>query len=87
MRIKGGNSFLTVFGKIAGREAAFTAKRLRLRPLGPNANKPKELDGGIFVVKDPIGFRTEIEQLMKESAGIVREVGKLEDGFTIRIRE
>ena len=55
--------------------------------MGPNANKPKELDGGIFVVKDPIGFRTEIEKLMKESAGCVREVGKLEDGFTIRIRE
>jgi len=62
-------------------------ERQLLLQRGLNANKPKELDGGIFVVKDPIGFRTEIEQLMKESAGIVREVGKLEDGFTIRIRE
>jgi succinate dehydrogenase/fumarate reductase flavoprotein subunit len=79
----GGNSLLdtVVFGKIAGREAAISAKKLRLRLVGLNANKLKGFHVGIFVVKDPINFRTEIEKLMKDSAGIVRDAGKLQDGL------
>jgi succinate dehydrogenase/fumarate reductase flavoprotein subunit len=36
---------------------------------------------GIFVVKDPIKFRNEIQELMKQNAGIIREETRLQDGL------
>jgi succinate dehydrogenase/fumarate reductase flavoprotein subunit len=36
--------------------------------------------GGIFVVKEPIKFRSEIQELMQQNAGIVREQTKLQNG-------
>jgi succinate dehydrogenase/fumarate reductase flavoprotein subunit len=79
----GGNSLLdtVVFGKIAGRAAATLAKKVKPQLLGLSANRQNGFDYGIFVVKDPIKFRTEIEKLMKDSAGIVREAGKLQEGL------
>ncbi|MFZ0326092.1 MAG: FAD-dependent oxidoreductase [Nitrososphaeraceae archaeon] len=37
--------------------------------------------GGIFVVKEPINFRNEIQELMKQNAGIVREQIRLQNGL------
>ena len=37
--------------------------------------------GGIFVVKEPINFRNEIQELMKQNAGIVREQTRLQNGL------
>src|SRR6185436_1853612 len=56
----GGNSLLdtVVFGKIAGSEAAMLAKEVReSQKTGPslrgsNVNNQKEIDGGIFMVKE-----------------------------------
>ena len=36
---------------------------------------------GIFVVKEPINFRNEIQELMKQNAGIVREQTRLQNGL------
>ena len=79
----GGNSLLdtVVFGKVAGRAAAIFAKKVKPQLLGLSANGQNGFDYGIFVAKDPIKFRTEIEKLMKDSAGIVREAAKLQEGL------
>ena len=85
----GGNSLLdtVVFGKIAGGEAARLAKEVgeikKTEPSlpGPNANNQKEFDGGIFIVKEPITFRNEIQELMKKNGGIIREETKLQNGL------
>ena len=85
----GGNSLLdtVVFGKIAGAEAARLAKevgkRLKTVPSlpGSNINNQKEFDDGIFIVKEPITFRNEIQELMKYNAGIIREETKLQYGL------
>lgn len=86
----GGNSLLdtVVFGKIAGGEAARLAKEVpdikkKTEPslLGPNVNNQKEFDDGIFIVKEPIRFRNEIQELMKQNAGIIREETKLQNGL------
>lgn len=37
--------------------------------------------GAIFVVKEPIKFRNEIQELMKQNAGIIRNETKLQDGL------
>jgi succinate dehydrogenase/fumarate reductase flavoprotein subunit len=37
--------------------------------------------GGIFIVKEPINFRNEIQELMKQNAGIVREQTRLQNGL------
>jgi succinate dehydrogenase flavoprotein subunit len=37
--------------------------------------------GGIFVVKEPTKFRNEIQELMEQNAGIVREQTKLQKGL------
>ncbi len=77
----GGNSLLDtiVFGKIAGDEAAKLAKDVLEE--GPNINNQKEYDGGIFVVKESLLFRKEIQEVMKENAGIIREEKKLQKGL------
>jgi succinate dehydrogenase / fumarate reductase, flavoprotein subunit len=90
----GGNSLLgtVVFGKIAGREAARRAKeggrRTNQRKITPtksllevSANKEKGLGDELFAAKHPIEFRNEIQELMQENAGIVREATKLQKGL------
>jgi succinate dehydrogenase/fumarate reductase flavoprotein subunit len=85
----GGNSLLDtiVFGKIAGGEAARLAtgigdiKRTEPSGLGLAINNQKEYDDGIFVVKKPIRFCHEIQELMKQDAGIIREETKLQRGL------
>ena len=37
--------------------------------------------GGIFLVKEPIGFRNKIQELMKQNAGIIRERTRLQNGL------
>jgi succinate dehydrogenase flavoprotein subunit len=78
----GGNSLLDtqVFGKIAGGEAAKLAKDVVEER--QNVSDQKELlDTGIFVVKEPLFFRKEIQEIMKENAGIIRDETKLQKGL------
>ena len=88
----GGNSLLdtVVFGKIVGSEAARLAQEVgreinKIREpseLRLNVNNQKEFDDdGIFIVKEPIKFRNEIQKLMKQNAGIIREETKLQNGL------
>src|SRR5919112_6252662 len=88
----GGNSLLDtiVFGKIAGDHAARLAKEVgerqntepSLLEQNVNNNNQKEFgDDGIFIVKEPIKFRNEIQQLMKLNAGIIREETRLQNGL------
>ena len=86
----GGNSLLDtiVFGKIAGSEAARLAKEVReKRKTGApstlllNVNDQKKSEDGIFVVKEPDKFRDEIQELMKQNAGIIRDETKLKNGL------
>ena len=86
----GGNSLLdtVVFGKIAGSHPARLAKeRGETEKTGPssvtrrNSNNDKGFDDGMFIVKEPVKFRDEIRELMKQNAGIVREATKLENGL------
>jgi len=88
----GGNSLLDtmVFGKIAGEEAARLTKKTEVpSPLQSNVdNNQKKEEGfvddyyeGISVAKEPIRFRNEIQELMKQSAGIIREDTRLQSGL------
>jgi succinate dehydrogenase / fumarate reductase, flavoprotein subunit len=88
----GGNSLLdtVIFGKIVGSEAARLAQEVgreinKIREpseLRLNVNNQKEFDDdGIFIVKEPIKFRNEIQELMKQNAGIIREETKLQNGL------
>jgi succinate dehydrogenase / fumarate reductase flavoprotein subunit len=86
----GGNSLLdtVVFGKIAGGEAARIAKEVgELRKIESTplvhltVNDQNEFDDLFCVVKDPIKFRNEIQQLMNQNAGIIREETKLQNGL------
>jgi succinate dehydrogenase/fumarate reductase flavoprotein subunit len=85
----GGNSLLDtlVFGKIAGSVAATLAKEVRERQktgtsvLASNLNNQKVFDDGIFIVKEPITFHNQIQELMKFNAGIIRERTRLENGL------
>ena len=86
----GGNSLLDtiVFGKIAGFEAASFAKEEGERHkteqslLGLTVSNKKEFgDDEIFIVKDPIKFRNEIQEIMNHNAGIIREETRLQNGL------
>jgi succinate dehydrogenase / fumarate reductase flavoprotein subunit len=51
-------------------------------------NNQKENEGvaghyyeGVFVVKEPVKFRNEIQELMKQNAGIIREETRLQNGL------
>jgi succinate dehydrogenase/fumarate reductase flavoprotein subunit len=90
----GGNSLLDtiVFGKIVGHEAARLAKEIEGerekagRPSSPlqlnvNSQKEYEEDYGIFIFKEPIKFLNEIQELMKQNAGIIRDETKLQHGL------
>jgi len=92
----GGNSLLdtVVFGKIAGRGAArFAMQAVKGNAKGTEA--PTELKShvdtqekvfddyyeGISVVQEPTSYRTEIQELMKQNAGIVRNQTRLQNGL------
>ena len=88
----GGNSLLDtqVFGKIAGSEASRLAKdEYVVEEEGEgsqqNLNNHKELLNddydGIFVVKEPLFFRKEIQKVMSENAGIIRNEINLQNGL------
>src|SRR5829696_9536742 len=89
----GGNSLLDtiVFGKIAGDHAARLAKEVGQRQntepslleqnVNNNNNQKEFGDNGIFIVKEPIKFRNQIQQLMKLNAGIIREETRLQNGL------
>ncbi len=89
----GGNSLLdtVVFGKIAGSQAARLVNEVKEREKSGESsshiirnfnNEKKEFDDiEIFIVKEPIKFRSEIQELMKQNAGIIREEVKLQDGL------
>jgi succinate dehydrogenase/fumarate reductase flavoprotein subunit len=86
-----------VFGKIAGEEAARLAKQEEKERGNTNKTEaPSQIQsnadnqekgsiddhyGDIFVVKEPISFRNEIQEVMKQNAGIVREEAKLQNGL------
>jgi succinate dehydrogenase / fumarate reductase, flavoprotein subunit len=90
----GGNSLLDtiVFGKIVGGEAARLAKEVgeRGKTRGPppssslrlNVNNEKEYeDYGIFIIKEPIKFLKEIQEIMNYDAGIIRDETRLQHGL------
>jgi succinate dehydrogenase/fumarate reductase flavoprotein subunit len=88
----GGNSLLDtiVFGKIVGGEAARLVKEVaeRGKTRGPssslrlNVNNQKEYeDYGIFIFKEPIKFLKEIQELMNQNAGIIRDQTRLQHGL------
>jgi succinate dehydrogenase/fumarate reductase flavoprotein subunit len=92
----GGNSLLDtmVFGKIAGGEAAKMTKKAtkastknteaqaQLKSIVTNQEEVfDDYDVGIFVVDKPLRFLKEIQELMKQNAGIVRERTRLENGL------
>jgi succinate dehydrogenase / fumarate reductase, flavoprotein subunit len=88
----GGNSLLEtlVFGKIAGREAATMVAIKKKRTIngisslsitGITYNKDKTLAPTLFAVKQPLRIHTQVQQLMQENAGIIREASKLEKGI------
>jgi succinate dehydrogenase / fumarate reductase flavoprotein subunit len=88
----GGNSLLgtVVFGKIAGREAATKVAREKKRTIngkssssiiGITYNNDKRLAPTLFAVKQPLRFCIQIQQVMHENAGIIREANKLRKGI------
>jgi succinate dehydrogenase/fumarate reductase flavoprotein subunit len=88
----GGNSLLgtVVFGKIAGREAATKVAREKKRTIngkssssiiGITYNNDKRLAPNLFAVKQPLRFCIQIQQVMHENAGIIREASKLRKGI------
>src|SRR5262245_47877071 len=88
----GGNSLLdtVVFGKIAGNEAAKVIKEEREKGKGKtgelswlrlSGNSRKRLENEHLVVKNPIKFHDEIQELMNLDAGIIREETKLKNGL------
>src|SRR5918993_159772 len=85
----GGNSLLgtVVFGKIAGREAASKIAREKKRTtngrsstssiLGITYNEDKRLAYTLFAVKQPLRILRQVQQVMQENSGIIREGIKL----------
>jgi succinate dehydrogenase flavoprotein subunit len=85
----GGNSLLdtVVFGKIAGSQAARLAKEIveieKKTPsqLSVNNNGGLFGDGMFIILKEPLKFSNEIQDLMTQYAGIVRDETKLKNGL------
>jgi succinate dehydrogenase / fumarate reductase, flavoprotein subunit len=85
----GGNSLLgtLVFGKIAGREAATKVARERKRTSNGRSstssilripyNEDKMFAYTLFAVKQPLRMLSQVQQIMQENAGIIREGIKL----------
>jgi succinate dehydrogenase/fumarate reductase flavoprotein subunit len=53
-----------------------TPSQLRLK-----VNNQEVSENGIFVVKEPARFRNEIQELMKQNAGIIRDETRLKNGL------
>jgi succinate dehydrogenase / fumarate reductase, flavoprotein subunit len=85
-----------VFGKIAGDEAAKLASQERKGNTKKSRETSSQLKSdlvnqknrydddnyeGIFVIEEPIRFRDELQKLMMQNAGIVREQTRLQDGL------
>ncbi|MFL6481345.1 MAG: FAD-dependent oxidoreductase [Nitrososphaera sp.] len=86
-----------VFGKIAGNEAAKLAKQVMKENPKKTKEVSSQLKSsfvkqknrydddyyyeGIFVVKEPIKFRSELQDLMMQNAGILREQSRLQNGL------
>src|SRR6187200_2184603 len=86
-----------VFGKIAGDEAATLALQERKVNTEKTKEVSSQLKSsfvkqknrydddyyceGIFVVKEPIRFRSELQDLMMQNAGILREQSRLQNGL------
>ncbi len=62
---------MEVRGKRERKTGKFSSLRL-------NVNSQKRFDDGIFVVKNPVKFRNDIQELMNLNAGIIREETKAE---------
>jgi len=83
----GGNSLLdtVVFGKIAGSQAARLAKEIveieKTRPPSRSVNNNRGFGDGMFIFKEPLKFGDEIQDLMTQYAGIVRDETKLKTGL------
>lgn len=89
----GGNSLLDtmVFGKIAGSEAARLAKEIpddispKIKSLSPplilNEGTSKEFKDEIFMVKEPLVYRSKIQDLMEQYVGIIRDGSRLQKGL------
>jgi succinate dehydrogenase flavoprotein subunit len=48
---------------------------------GFDDNNNDDYKGETFVVREPINFRNELQELMKQNAGIVREQTRLQNGL------
>ena len=86
-----------VFGKIAGDGAAKLALQERKVNTEKTKEAPSQLNSsivnqknrfgddnnyeGIFVIEEPMKFRNELQKLMMQNAGIVREQTRLQDGL------
>jgi succinate dehydrogenase / fumarate reductase, flavoprotein subunit len=80
-----------VFGKIVGSDAAKLVKEVEGE--SKNSGRPSSQllsnvynqkgyeDNGIFIFKEPIKFLDEIQELMKQDAGIIRDEAKLQHGL------
>ena len=73
-----------VFGKIAGSQAARLAKEIvEVEKTGPPSGSVTNnaFGDGMFIVKEPLKFSDEIQDLMTQYAGIVRDETKLKNGL------
>ena len=74
-----------VFGKIAGSQAARLAKEIveieKTRPPSRSVNNKGGFGDGMFILKEPLKFSDEIQDLMTQYAGIVRDETKLKNGL------
>jgi succinate dehydrogenase / fumarate reductase, flavoprotein subunit len=82
----GGNSLLdtVVFGKIVGGEAAKFAKvnkEIKESSLDLLADINNHTKFGAFIVKESLKFRSEIQKIMTQNAGIIRDETKLQNGL------
>jgi len=74
-----------VFGKIAGSQAARLAKEIveieKTRTPSRSVNNNRGFGDGMFIFKEPLKFGDEIQDLMTQYAGIVRDETKLKTGL------
>ncbi|MDQ3852979.1 MAG: FAD-binding protein [Thermoproteota archaeon] len=90
----GGNSLLetVVFGKIAGREAATKVAREKKKTINGKSsssssileithNEDNRLAPTLFAIKQPLRIHRQVQQIMHENAGIIREASKLRKGI------
>jgi succinate dehydrogenase/fumarate reductase flavoprotein subunit len=56
-------------------------RKIETSLLGSTIDSQKVFEDGIFIVKEPITFRDELQELMKFNAGIIRDQTKLQNGL------